>query len=252
VRFYLVGEGPSDLCDKTSGKEGFLSNALVQLLNLDGDASLCDFVGVPHAQLEANSNRVARAPRNILLRGNKRATGKLAEVARMAEALAHIVKNNTDDEDAGAVFFMDCDFTNSEVNNPDRYHLQVIASVESGFEAVDGFKRGVAMIPKMRSESWLLCKYQEDPYRPTDEFEKLPANDESPRCAKKVLAGILSSTVDKMYADIIYADEIDWTKISCPSFNFFKRRFRYVACCLAHISPSCIEPATLVTYGAIL
>jgi len=252
MRFYLVGEGPSDLCDKGTGTPGLLKEALAQLVDLDYDATLCDFRGVSHAQLQQHSDRKQRNPRNMILRGNKRMSGKLADVVRSAEALGWVAKSDHDGGECGAVFFTDCDFTHSEVNDPDKFHLQMIAAIETGFMQSDGYRRGVAMVPKMRSESWLLCKYQEEPYLPTSEFEKLPANDESSTCAKKVLATVLSSSVDDMYNDIIYGDTIDWRRIDCPSYNFFKRRFRYVVCCLAHQSPACTEPETLVTQGARL
>lgn len=252
MRFYLTGEGPSDLCEKSTGRIGLLKDALVEISTLDAPPEAVDYVGVAHAQLIAFSGRTRRQPREMLMRGNKRMMEKLADIARTAEALGFFVRAQNDGE-CGAVMFTDCDFTNSEVNNPDRYHLQMIAAIETGFNAADDFRNGVAMVPKMRSESWLLCKYQRVPYAPSGEkFEKLPANDESENCAKKVLARFLGLRVNEMYERKIYSDSIDWLKIDCPSYKFFARRFRYVLCRMAHMSPPCIEPETLVTQGARL
>lgn len=249
MRFYLTGEGPSDLCDRVSGVPGLLKDALVQLSAKDVDPSSVEYVGVSRITLKTYSGRGIRPSRQMLLRGNRRTEGKLADVVRVAESFGRFTAAQDDDE-CGAVLFADCDFTNSQVNNPDRYHLQMIEAVETGFHAADGFRWGVAMIPKMRSESWLLCKYQAVPYAPGVRFEALPANDQAPNCAKNELSSFLGVPVDEMYARVIYSDAIDWTRIDCPSYKFFERRFRYVLCCLAHVSPDCTEPETLVTKGA--
>jgi len=249
MRFFIIGEGSSDLCDRKSGEPGFLANALVQLARLDGEENV-ELEGVPYVRLVAFSGRSQRAPRAMLMRGNKRMSGKLADVERRAEALGRYARQHGEGD--GAVMFADCDFTHSEVNAPDRYHLQMIASIENGFSAAESFRNGVAMVPKMRSECWLLCKYQRNPYASGAQFEKLPANDKARNDAKKVLSAFLRIPVDKMYSQHIYADTIEWNRVDCPSFNFFKRRFRYVHCRMLHISTGCAESETLVTCGARL
>ena len=250
MRFFIAGEGPSDLCDKTTGKPGLLLQALRQLAEAMNLGESPEFVGVSQMELSVSSGRAKREPRQMFLRGNKRMDGELSAIGRRAEALArHVNERVEEGEECGAVLFTDCDFTNRSVNQPDTYHAQVIIAIEGGFAVVDGFRNGVAMVPKMRSESWVLCKYQDIPYAPGNKFEALPANDHSPNCAKKVLAQFLELPVDEMY-ECICDDDIDWTKISCSSYNFFRRRFEFVLCRLAHCPTDCTENCTLITQGA--
>ncbi|MCB2156653.1 hypothetical protein KQI84_17390 [bacterium] len=105
--------------------------------------------------------------------------------------------------------------------------------MELGFKAADGFDRGVPMIPKPKSEAWLICALKEDsPYSFCDRLEEtLPGNDDSPNSAKMQLAEILlakgKSTSD--LAEMVMNQEIHPDRIDMPSFNSFRQRLELVA-----------------------
>lgn len=87
-------------------------------------------------------------------------------------------------EDKGiAVLFRDCDGTRSTGNSLWREKWD---SMRRGFQR-SGYSRGVPMLPKPKSEAWLLCAAKKSPYQNCAALEDLSGNDNSPNAAKKKL-----------------------------------------------------------------
>lgn len=239
--FLLTGEGNSDL-GYSEENPGFLVDLLEKLAEEETsgtDVFVYDFV--PRTELAAEAKH-SDSPKHMSLRGNKRKYESLIFIQRTAEALGNIaVKKRTE---VGAVFFHDCDFTRSEVDDPDKYYRQLVLSMESGFKAAD-YKNGVPMVPKPRSESWLLCHYQETPYENCARFEKLPGNDRADNSGKKQLAAFLHCSESEIYNKIDIGG-IDWNRVDAPSFVFFKNRFQHVIQRLTHKHVSIPEEETLM------
>jgi len=142
-------------------------------------------------------------------------------LARMAKELSHEQKCQT-----GAVIFRDADGT----RNADRTDRAIkVRSMESGF-AVEDFGFGVPMVPKPKSEAWLLCALQEHPYQNCARFEALSGNDDSPNPAKEKLDEALGrdATAGDL-ADLVSDGKVDVQQILMRSFTEFKERMTEVA-----------------------
>ena len=108
-----------------------------------------------------------------------------------ARTLARIAKElvTSSNENVGAVLFRDADGTNSG----DRSQRDdKVKSMVTGFQTED-FDFGVPMVPKPKSEAWLMCALQGHPYQNCERLEEMSGNDDSPRSAKKQLAAALAA-----------------------------------------------------------
>jgi hypothetical protein len=127
----------------------------------------------------------------------------------------------------GAVLFRDNDGTVASLRSLWQDKLR---SINAGFAAED-FHLGVPMVPKPKSEAWLLCAAQENQYQNCARFEELSGNDASPNSAKKELATALTAR-GRSYADVcgmVGNGEINPHSINMPSFSCFKVRLEIVA-----------------------
>ena len=245
--FLLVGEGHTDLglsCDKP----GPLVTALKCLAkNVTQDQEAFDFDYVNKNKIEEvlGENKGKSSPKSISIRGNKKKFGDLVFIERKANALGRIAKSQQEvTGENGAVLFHDCDFTNA-VKESDLFYKQFVSCIEIGFSQA-GYRNGVAMIPKPRSESWFLCHYQETPYKNCQRFENLPGNDASENSGKKLLAQFFQCSENEIY-DHINAEDVEWNRIDAPSFVFFKKRFQHVVQRLTHQPITDPEPLTLMS-----
>ncbi|MDQ7016882.1 MAG: hypothetical protein Q9N68_10960 [Gammaproteobacteria bacterium] len=96
-------------------------------------------------------------------------------------------------------------------------------SMLAGFDD-EGFSYGVPMIPKPKSEAWLLCALSKD-YQHCDALESESGNDNAPHSLKTQLARVLAGEVSAQgIADRVREHNIDVCRIDMPSFNQFKCR----------------------------
>ena len=218
--FLLLGEGASDLGYSTNNP-GPLVTALERLADeVSSETFVYDYVQKSQLQTTIKEHS---SPREITLRGNKRKHPFLISILKYAMGLGYIASET---DNCGVVFFHDCDYTHSEVNDPDNYYRQLVMCMESGFAQAQSHS-GVAMVPKPRSESWFLCHYQETPYHNCERFEDLPANDAADGSGKKLLAQHFKCSEKEIYQHVD-PRVIDWGKIDAPSFLFFKKRFKNI------------------------
>ncbi|MFJ5400656.1 hypothetical protein [Pectobacterium sp. CHL-2024] len=194
----LSGEGPSDLGT---------------CVNRQGECSIPDFQYGPmmmlvdkeieknhhYSPLEVyNGNYVfisktkltelmrAKSARKVALRGKKQPDaerGFFFDNAWMLgeETLRH---SNEREDTAIAVLFRDCDG-----NNQSGLELWCakIESVRQGFMRSGLGERGIAMIPRPKSEAWMLCAIQNDYQHCARLEDTLPGNDDAPNSAKMQL-----------------------------------------------------------------
>lgn len=236
----VSGEGPTDIgrCDEgaevCSGAD-FIAGPMAVLIDKLAetewrfspmDIGAMEFVA-EHA-LSARSREIKPLPKQAVLPGLKgaRETGMYFTNAR---ALAHMAKERADTDKCpvGAVLFRDSDGTNlADASQRE----QKLSSIMRGF-AAEEFEYGVAMVPKPKSEAWLMCALQPAPYDHCERFEALPGNDASPHSAKAQFQVMLTAREKDLadLADLAKDGTISATRIVMPSYDEFRNRILEVA-----------------------
>ena len=130
-----------------------------------------------------------------------------------------------------AIYFHDPDRTNS---GPCDKAIGMERAMHTGFDS-SGFGKGIPMIPIPRSEAWLLAYFQKGlakqmAYNKSERFEKLPANDDSPKSAKRLLKQAVGARTESETYTMVMKEicDIDWTRVDMPSFNRFRSRLESV------------------------
>jgi len=235
----LSGEGSTDLghCNNAQGQcrgEDFDIGPMTLLLDrlIENSRLGYSLLGLPEAYCyvdeTALEQRVAdrkRQRKNPSLVGKKHGeeTGyfyinawMLGEIAQEHEAEANDMSI--------AVLFRDCDGTRSAKPGIWRDKWK---SMEQGFLRAQ-FERGVPMLPKPKSEAWLLCAAKPNPYQNCADLENsLSGNDASPNSAKQQLGTILPDTSASGLKTWVETT-LDIDRIDMPSFNQFKQSLTQV------------------------
>jgi len=226
----LSGEGPSDLgtimgtvsiCEGELFKRGPMSIIVDQMVeqrlgySLLNSNAVC-FVNEHEIGLRSKQVSIPRSPRlpgqkvkkdTIYFRRNAQALGTLArdlEVQRECPIIA--------------VLFRDSDGTNTSTRSLWRDKFD---SIVGGFEDAE-FASGVPMMPKPKSEAWLLCALKQNPYTHCDALENSSGNDASPNSLKKQLAAVVNGDVtSEKLSDWVGEGHINHVQIDMPSFNAF-------------------------------
>jgi hypothetical protein len=145
-----------------------------------------------------------------------------------ARILARIAKERGQEkqDDIVAVLFRDSDGTASAGRGLWADKRQ---SMLDGF-AEEGVYRGVPMIPKPKSEAWLLCALKSNPYQDCETLEDRSGNDDSPHSLKRELRMILGEDgpVIEVLRQMIEDGRIDFERIAMPSFQAFRSRLEEV------------------------
>jgi hypothetical protein len=119
-----------------------------------------------------------------------------------------------------AVFFRDSDGTNSA---PKTLWKAKVQSMRAGFELAE-FPSGVPMVPRPKSEAWMLCGLLkcEDAGRDCNWLEDEPGNDASPKSLKGQLAEHLKcEPTAELQAELVRSGQIDPARIDLDSFKEF-------------------------------
>ena len=233
----LSGEGPSDMgacCTPTGMGEGgeftpgpmaWLIEKLVEPIWQYSplDTTSCIFISEAALSRQCRSGRMG-----TVLPGKKRPV-ETAYFFKNARGLAQLAKARAvrDDCAVAAVLFRDSDGTVSSERS--LWHDKV-DSMEAGFE-VEGFDLGVPMVPKPKSEVWLLCALQQVPYQNCARFEEMSGNDASPSSAKAALAEALNALGygGIGHSELVQNGYVDPKHIAMPSFDRFRSRLEVVA-----------------------
>lgn len=221
--FLLSGEGPSDIGQAyamspdwtfSPGPMTHIIRALAEdLLNYEPHASAMRFIS--EAELK-DSAIAARNRRKIILSRGAYHTRNAEILGRLALDLSVSEK-----DDVIAVLFRDCDRTRSA---PRDTWQQKYDSMSKGFERA-GFATGVSMLPRPKSEAWLICALKPQPYQACAPLEERSGNDASPNSLKAELETILAPTPvnTQTLNGLIEEGRIDPKRIDMPSFNAFKQ-----------------------------
>ncbi|MEN0104994.1 MAG: hypothetical protein AAGC84_01065 [Pseudomonas sp.] len=129
-----------------------------------------------------------------------------------------------EDDMSVAVLFRDSDGTNS--SRADLWQVKY-DSMESGFKRAN-YERGVPMLPRPKSEAWLLCAAKPNPYQHCGQLEELPGNDNSPHSAKRQLDAALNNlTSTQNLVAWLQANRFDSDSAAgqMHSYAAFKNRF---------------------------
>ncbi len=193
----LSGEGKSDLgyCNNSQGQcqtPDFIAGPMTWLVDhimarrlqysmLDMTPSQYIYIG--ERQLKVLEQK--RGGKKISLPGKKREqeTGYFYINAWMLGEEALRLQEERG-EPVIAILFRDCDGTNSAP--PGMWHSKWKAMV-GGFLRSRLDERGVPMLPKPKSEAWLLCAAKPHPYQHCAALEEMSGNDNSPRDIKEAL-----------------------------------------------------------------
>lgn len=237
--FFLVsGEGSSDIgthsanATKKAMYEGdeFVAGPMAIIIEKMANFIKSDYsfsVKNDFAFLHKNELKQKRAYHSPILPGRKRKI-ETALFFHNAYTLGQIAKELEKRKRCPviAVLFRDTDGTHSTRNGMLEEKRK---SMEDGF-SYSGCQNGISMIPKPKSEVWLLCALQENPYNDCQRFENLSGNDAAPDSAKNRLEQrfqskhINYSDVPKMIQD----GSIDPNRVDMPSLNYFRDRLAKV------------------------
>jgi hypothetical protein len=177
--------------------------------------------------LSARASELKAAKKALGLPGKKRGkeTRYFFNNARILARMAKEKQKEKQDEIV-AILFRDADGTASAGRGlwDDKRR-----SMLDGFEE-EGYHRGVPMIPKPKSEAWLLCALKADPYQNCEDLEDRSGSDHSPNPLKGELNERLGAGVSlvETLCGLIEAGTIDVDKIQMPSFRAFRARLEEV------------------------
>lgn len=237
--FVVSGEGPSDMgsCNNGQGEcagGDFNPGPMAVIIDRLVEQKTCgDFSPLASSAMEfvseARRIEIARAlPRSYII-GKKREAGGgyyFKEAMALAQAAKKCSKVNNDCPVA-AVLFRDADGTRSTERGLFEIKWK---SIVDGFRAAE-FDLGVPMVPKPKSEAWLLCALKEDAYQHCAGLEdSLSGNDNAPDSAKQQLLQRLADRGEgtKDLIAMIEQGEVLLNRINMPSFQQFRDRLEEV------------------------
>ena len=233
----LSGEGVSDIGQGRSDAEvcegeDFLVGpmAAIVLRIVDGqnpgsiDARAYGYVSKQSLTRRASELKPANKRKNLALPGRTRAKetryffNNARIFARIAMEVADSLKRQV-----VAVLFRDADGTASAGRGEWEAKRQ---SMLDGFEE-ERFTGGVPMVPKPKSEAWLLCAFKTAPYQSCDSLEERSGNDNSPNSLKRELERLLDDVTAESLRRKVEL-EFDVEKIQIRSFAAFRDRLKEV------------------------
>jgi hypothetical protein len=237
MKLMLSGEGPTDIgrTRLIPGGKSFEPGPMTEIidwliddqlgfspLELDGYGAQC----VRHLT-EGDLAHAAVPPHPPLLPGVLRPQGEAGTTAH-AYVLGCLARAESvaAQEPVVAVLFRDSDGTRSA---PKGLWEGKVAAIKQGFALAD-FNAGVAMVPRPKSEAWLLCALKKNPYQHCGALEDLSGNDHSKNALKPMLAAqmkVVDPTADEQ-ADWVREALVDPTLIDMPSFHAFADRLEDV------------------------
>ncbi|WP_165728190.1 hypothetical protein [Pseudoalteromonas sp. 31A1] len=229
----LSGEGvgdigvcklPADRCERNDFSEGPMTLIIDQLIGI--------FLGYEMSHLETErvsyvskaylkSNKLPPMKKAMSLKGKKKPpeTKYYFENARILASIAKTKSIEVDDK-VVAILFRDSDGTASAGRGD---WVDKRNSMIQGFRA-ETFDLGVPMVPKPKSEGWLLCATKDNTYKDCEALEDESGNDDSGReSLKDQLAASLDGDINRDSLNkLIIEKVIDIEKIDMSSFNIFK------------------------------
>lgn len=234
MKLLISGEGISDMgaCNNAQGQcsgDDFTQGPMaVWLVRLCEILIGYDLNTIPEAIIYISETKLAQAikangGRMQALRGKKHGA-ETGFYFNNAKQLGLIAKSDTE-QPVIAVLFRDSDGTNSAKAGEWKTKWD---SIINGFSAAE-FDYGVPMLPKPKSEAWLLCAAREGNHSCAD-LEDISGNDNSPNSAKLQLEQTLGKNCrGKELTHWCSNHPNDWTQLqTMPSFKMFHQRLKVV------------------------
>ncbi len=224
MHLVLSGEGSSDLGFFLVYNNEFIAGSMYfivdKLIEKEHDFSYYSaknemITFVPKAELTKLTRELPPFTGKKGQRGTAYFTNNAIALARVAKRRARELN-----DEVVAVLFRDADGT---VSTSRGMWEEKVASIVNGFK-IEKFDRGVAMVPKPKSEAWLICSLKDRPYENCQRIEGRSGNDDSPNNLKDELEsfGLSHNEINEM----IQNGEIDIDKIDMPSFVYFTDRLK--------------------------
>jgi len=213
----LSGEGPSDIGTEDD-KIGPMTKLIDQWITRRSLYSLIEceqYIILKEGQLA----KKAKTLKSFSGKKQNKETGYFFKNARALALLAKEESSKRHDITVIPVLFRDADGTASSGRGEWQDKWQ---SMLDGFKTED-MLNGVPMIPKPKSEAWILCALREK-YKNCQKLERESGNDNSPNALKKQLAKYLSENVTReLLNEKIDEGQIDISQIvDMPSLTTFK------------------------------
>lgn len=184
------------------------------------------FLFVSEAALKEREEQRKNESRKVSFTGKKRGqeTGYFHINAWVFAEIAQTIEKERND-DAIAILFRDCDGTRSSKVGLWKAKWD---SMINGFQRA-GFSHGVPMLPKPKSEAWLICAYKNQPYQNCSQLEDLPGNDDSPNSAKNQLDVIFGEhKAATELSEWLEENPFDFNACEMPSFKKFRDKLKDV------------------------
>ena len=224
MHLLLSGEGNSDLGLFCSFNNEFIAGSMYyivdKIIEQKYDFSYYDvkdemITFIPKVELTKLTKRLPPFTGKKGLKGTAYFTNNAIALAKIAKKKSKVLN-----DDVIAILFRDADGTSSTIKG---LWEEKVQSIENGFK-IEKFNHGVAMIPKPKSESWLICALQRSPYENCTKLEERSGNDDSPNNLKDELEsfGIELEHINEMIQD----GQIDIEKIEMPSFEYFSKKLK--------------------------
>ncbi len=187
------------------------------------DTFYCGYISEHY--LSSRAVELKAAKKSLGLPGKKRGkeTRYYFNNARILSRIAKEQEVERNDEVIG-VLFRDSDGTASAGRGLWEEKRQ---SMLDGFDE-EKFSKGVPMIPKPKSEAWLICALKKHAYQNCHALENRSGNDNSPKSLKDELLKLLGEKVTPELLCEKVQKKVDIDKIKMPSFLSFRDRFEEV------------------------
>lgn len=235
--FLFSGEGPTDLGTGNSaapiaegddfqhGPMAVLADKVVEACHRYSllESRCCGIVN--KRELIRRAEQLKSAKRSMALPGPHRPK-ETAYYVKNARRLARIAgeKESATGDQVVAILFRDSDDTVSARRSEWSDKWQ---SMEAGFRR-EKFERGVPMVPKPKSEAWLICALKAGPYLGCESLESRPGTDGSPDSLKDELRAILQTDLSRESLVEIVRERVDVFRLEMPSFQKFRDRLEEV------------------------
>ena len=237
MRLLLSGEGPRDMgscvmpVSCICSGDDFLAGPMAWIVDQIAAARL-DYSSMELGLVDFVSKRTVYERANTLRRPQlpgKKQQRETAYFFKNARALAVLARelSEQDGDTVVAVLFRDSDGTQSSGRGLWQNKWD---SMIRGF-SVEDYHYGVPMVPKPKSEAWLLCALKpQQPYQHCERLERESGNDASSRNLKDQLDVVLGETANRdLLAEKVKSSEVDVFRITdMPSFQAFKDRLESV------------------------
>lgn len=228
MRIWLSGEGPSDLGAMRPALAGheFLPGPMAVMVDHVTQARVgFSFLDTHQAggdcvRYVSNTELAQAGKQGPLLLPGVRFGKHNSFFTKNSQVLALMAKRDTatSGQPTVAVLFRDGDGTQSM---PKSQWEEKFDSIKRGFKLVD-YACGVPMVPRPKSEAWLLCAIRPPAYEHCAHLEEASGNDNSPNDLKSQLAALMGLAGAQAQAQWVLDGHVDIGRIDMPSFNAFR------------------------------